>query len=220
LIRQFEQWAPTRGTLSASHRGMASKEEKGRSAGENQATPAGTKPPAPLTPEPQKPETSFRAEATAPLGLDQIREILFGTIVRELERRMARADVHMSTRSKEIEQEARRRTEVVEGHVRTEIAALASRVERALVETADALRSVVRENRDAIGAIEKRLAKVEESGAGAQRELRNQMLDQAKSFLDELRHLRAELLEALEQGFEPEGEPLEELGGAEERPRH
>jgi hypothetical protein len=171
--------------------------------------------------EPQPSEATARPEIAGPIGLEQIREILFGALFRELERRLARADVHTSTRSKEIEQEARRRTEVLEGHLRTEIGALASRVENAFVEAADALRSVARENRDAISALEKRVAKAEEAGAGAQRELRKQMLEQAKSFLDELQHLRTELLATLQQELgASEGELAEERGGTEERPRH
>src|SRR5262249_25009510 len=124
-------------------------------------------------------EAALRAEAP---GIDQIREILFGALCRELERRLVRADVHTATRSKEIEQEARRRSEVLETHIRTEIAALASRVDHAYAEAADTLRNITRENREAYNALEKRVAKAEETGAGAQRELRSQMLEQAKSF--------------------------------------
>jgi len=159
--------------------------------------------------------------ALGPVGLDQIREILFGALFRELERKLVRADVHLGTRSVEIEQEARRRTEVLETHLRTEIGALAARVEHAFVDAADALRNVTRENRDAIGALEKRIAKAEEAGAGAQRDLRNQMLEQAKSFLDELQHLRKEMLATLQEELGvPESELAEERGEAEERARH
>jgi hypothetical protein len=160
-------------------------------------------------------------EAPEPIGLDQIREILFGAIFRELERRLVRADLHLGSRTKEIEQEARRRTEVLEAHLRTEIAALAARVERAFVESAEALRGVGRESREAMSALEKRISKTEEFSASAQRELRNQMLDQAKSFLDELQHVRKELLAQMKAELEvPESMLVEERGEVEEHPRH
>jgi hypothetical protein len=205
---------------------MAAKDEKARMdkpQGQESPTPtppASSKPPA-SSPEPPKAEMATRADMPGAIGLEQIREILFGALFRELERRLARADVHMSTRTKELEQEARRRTEVLEGHLRVEVGALATRVEHAFVEAAEALRNVARENRDAIAALEKRVAKAEEAGVVAQRELRTQLLDQAKSFLDELQHLRTELLTTLQEELAvPESELVEERGGAEERPRH
>jgi hypothetical protein len=173
-----------------------------------------------ISPEAQPVETAAKSDVGGPVGLEQIREILFGALYRELERRLARADIHTSTRSKEIEQEARKRTEVLESHLRTEIGALTARVEHAFVEAADALRGVTRENREALSALEKRIAKAEEAGAFAQRELRNQLLEQAKSFLDELQHLRSELLATLQEELGAEGELAEERGGTEERPRH
>jgi hypothetical protein len=161
-------------------------------------------------------EAFARPEQPGPPGLEQIREIVVGALFRELERRLTRAEAHMNTRSRDIEQEARRRTEVLEAHLRTEIGALATRVEHALVETADALRNSGRENRDAISVLEKRVVKAEEAAAVAQRELRNQLLEQAKSFLDELQHLRTELLATLQEELgPPESEFGEVRSGAE-----
>jgi hypothetical protein len=195
---------------------MAAKDDKPRT-----DKPQETAPPKSPAAEAVGAEALGRAEAVGPVGLEQIREILFGALFRELERRLARSDVHTSTRSKEIEQEARKRTEVLEGHLRTELAALAARVEHAVVEAGDAIRNLARENREAIGALEKRIAKVEEAGAFGQRELRGQQHEQAKTFLDELQHLRTELLATLQAELGvSESELLEERGGTEERPRH
>lgn len=203
-------------------RPVAPKEEKGRTdkpqEPDTRPSASAAKLVAPAS-EPQIGEVAARQEQAGPIGLEQIREILFGAPFRELERRLARAEVHMSTRSREIEQEARRRTEVLEAHLRAEIGALAARVEHALVETADALRNAGREGREALNALEKRIAKAEEGEAVAQRELRNQLLEQAKSFLDELQHLRTELLATVQAELgPPDGELAEVRGGAEERP--
>ena len=202
---------------------MSGKDEKTRTDRPQETELRSTPPKAGgFSPESPTSEVAARLESGGPVGLEQIREILFGALFRELERKVVRADVHMSTRSRDIEQEARRRTEVLETHLRTEVGALATRVEHALAEASDALRNVTREQREAIGALEKRIAKAEEAGAVAQRELRNQMLEQAKSFLDQLQHLRAELLAAFKEELDgPESERLlEETGGIEERPRH
>jgi hypothetical protein len=161
------------------------------------------------------------AESTGAVGLDQIREILFGAVFRELERRLTRTDLHSGNRTKEIEQEARRRTDVLENHLQKDIDALSMRVEHALTEAFDALHTVERENRDAISALEKRIVKAEEAGTSAQRDLRNQLLAQAKSFLDEMQRLRTEVTATLQNDLlRPESALAEERRGDEERPRH
>jgi hypothetical protein len=154
-------------------------------------------------------------------GLDQLREILFGAIYRDFDRRLARADAQLAARASELQQEHRKRTEVLEMHVRRDIEALAIRVERKYAETGEALRSLTRESRDAIAALLQRVAKVEESITGAQRELRQELLEQAKSFLDEMQRMRRELLATLERELGvAESEEAEELGHDGHAERH
>lgn len=145
-------------------------------------------------------------------GLDQIREILFGTIQHELERRLARTDGQLAARSHDLEQEARRRSEVLELHFKKEIEAIATQLERGLSDAKDALRKAGAEQHDAVSAVERRLAKLEEAAAHGERELRRQMLEQAKSFLDELQQLRRELIAMLQEELGlAERESVEEL---------
>jgi hypothetical protein len=132
-------------------------------------------------------------------ALDQVREILFGAIQHELERRLARTEAHFATRLSEVQQEARRRTEVIEAHLRRETEALSTRIEREIVEIRDQLRGLARDQREKVVAMEERLAKGEEALARSQQEHRQQILDQTKEFLDEMQKLRTELAEMLER---------------------
>jgi len=110
---------------------------------------------------------------------------------------------------------------VLDAHLNKETAALVTRIERESVETGDTLRSTTREHRDAFASLEQKIAKLEESQAAGQRELRHQLLEQAKTFLDELQNLRKELLATLQQELGlAEGEFGEETRGTEEQPRH
>lgn len=151
-------------------------------------------------------------------SLAQLREILVGATVRDLERRLVRAEAHMTARTQELEQESRRRMDVIESHMRKESDALTARLERELVQTSESIRAVMREHRESITAADQRASKLEESLVRAQRDLRDQLLQQAKKFLDDLQHLRRELTETLER----ELGPIESFGqgghGEEERP--
>jgi hypothetical protein len=141
--------------------------------------------------------TNARTEDGA--GLEQIRELLFGPMYRELERGLLRLDAHLATRGRDLEEQSRRRTEVLEAHLKNETAAISARIDRELSEIGDSLRKLGREQRDAIAGVEQKLAKLEESGARNDRELRHQLLDQAKSFLDEVQRLRTELFATVQQ---------------------
>jgi DNA mismatch repair ATPase MutS len=132
-------------------------------------------------------------------GLDKIREILFGAIYHELDRRLVRADMQLSARTHELEQEHRRRTEVLETYLKKETEALLHRLEREFIETNETLRKTTREHREAFTTLEQKIGKLEESSAAEQRELRHQLLQQAKTFLDELQALRKELLNTVQQ---------------------
>ncbi len=154
---------------------------------------------------------SVKLEDASHVGLDRIREILFGATYRELDRRLLRADAHLAARVHELEQETRRRTEVLEEHLEKETAALLVRIEREFAETGETLRKASREHREAVAAVEQKLAKIEESGAAGQRELRHQLLAQTKTFLDELQTLRKDLLSTLQQELGlAEGEAVEQ----------
>ncbi len=130
-------------------------------------------------------------------GIEQVREILVGTIHRDLEHKLSRLETRVTTRLGEIQQEARRRTEVIEGHLRSETEQLSARLEGELIEMREALRAITREHREAISHVEQRVTKLEETFVRAQHETREQILAQAKSFLDELCRTREELSDAV-----------------------
>ena len=128
-------------------------------------------------------------------GLEQIRQIVVGDFERDVERRLARIEGSLA----EVPQEARRRMEVIEAHLRKETEALAGRVEAETVDTREALRGTSREQREAVHALEQRMTKLEDMIAKHQQALRQEILDQAKLFLDELHGLRAELTEIVDR---------------------
>jgi tetrahydromethanopterin S-methyltransferase subunit G len=149
-------------------------------------------------------------------GLERIREILLGDILVELERRLARIDSQLANRTSELQQDARHRIDVLEAHVRKEIDALSARAGQDNHELNDAIQRLRFDQRAEIAQIEQRLTKIEErvdtSITRLERETRQQLLDQSKSFLNDLERVRHQLRSAIvrELGLEPA--PLEEGG--------
>jgi hypothetical protein len=132
-------------------------------------------------------------------GIEQLREILVGAIQRDLERKLARIESQITSRLAELQQETRRRSDVIEGHLRKESDALAARLESEVVEIKESLRTMSRDHSEATSAIEKRVTKLEEGLSRAQHDLRAQILDQAKEFLDEVHATRKELAALLDR---------------------
>jgi hypothetical protein len=140
-------------------------------------------------------------------GIEQVREILVGAIQRDLERRVSRLESRFVARINELEKEARRRTDVIEAHLKTETESLSLRLQGEIVEIKDALRALTHDHRDKVASFDQRVGKMEENLARGHQELRQQILDQAKTFLDELHHTREELTETLDRelaGYELE----------------
>lgn len=144
-------------------------------------------------------------------SIEQIRDLIVGPTQRDLERRVSRLDSHFSARLGELQVEARRRLEVIEMHLRKETEALSNRLDGELVETKEAIRSLTRTQHESTVAFEQRISKLEESLLRTQHELRAQILEQAKSFIDELQHTREEFSETVERELGSlEFEPAEE----------
>jgi hypothetical protein len=168
----------------------------------------------PNTEETPTPSEDRAGEDTA--GLDRIRDILFGTAQRELERRVVRSDTQSTARLLELEQESRRRLEILEAHVKRETESLLARLQAEIGTVTEAMRKQAREQRDALSDLETKLGRFEEASARGQRDMRHELLDQAKGFLDELQRVRKDVLASLQDqlGLD-EGE-----GGAEGQRRH
>ncbi|MGK4003081.1 hypothetical protein WMF31_10700 [Sorangium sp. So ce1036] len=137
------------------------------------------------------------AEAATTNSLEQVREILCGAQLRELARRLMHTDAQVAAQAEELRGEARRRLDVLETHVRKEIEALSTSFEAHRSADACALGNVARESREALRLFEQRIQRLEELVVRTQREFRQLLLEQSKSFLDETQRTRDELSAAL-----------------------
>jgi hypothetical protein len=152
---------------------------------------------------------AIRREADG-TGLDRVREILFGDTFAEIERRLVRAEAHLNSRARELHEDARRRTDVLEAHVRREAEATSTRSERRLADLGEAIHALRAEHRDVHVTLEQRLVRLEERLDGAlarvERDARDMLHDHAKAVLDQIEETRHQLLATLasELGLEPE----------------
>ncbi len=159
-----------------------------------QAKTTSNKPPADGPPAPVR---ESGPEMLASGNLDQVREILFGAQSRSTEKRLARLEEDLPKRVAEIRDELKRGLANIEAYASGEINSLSERLrvegkERGKID--DELREKLDE---AAKGLRKETAELNERSTAAQRDLRQQLLDQAKRLDEEFQRRTDDLAAVL-----------------------
>jgi hypothetical protein len=132
-------------------------------------------------------QTNDGALEAGPGNIDKIRDILFGSNMRDYDQRFARLEEALRKESSDIRETTRRSLETLEGFVHRELAALESR-----------LNTERDERTEGQSAIFKKIGEVESQESQAKREIRNDLLQQSKDLSDAIRAKGEELVALLE----------------------
>jgi seryl-tRNA synthetase len=153
----------------------------------------------------ERPPAATREGGGEVLGtgnLDQVREILFGAQSRGLEKRLARLEEDLPKRFTEIREELKRGLASLEAYARTEIDSLNERL-RAEVKERDKGDEAASARLDEAGkSLRKDLAQFGERATSAERDLRQQLLAQAKRLDDDIQRRTDDLAAALVRAVE------------------
>ncbi len=120
-------------------------------------------------------------------NVDRIREIIFGTQMRDYEKRFVRLEERLLKDSADLRDDVQRRLEQLESFIRGETETLSERLQGEHKDRSNGIASLTRELRDLSKDYEKKIAQHDEQITKQGRELRQQLIDQAKSFGAELR---------------------------------
>lgn len=132
-------------------------------------------------------------------NIDKIRDILFGTQMREYEKKFTRIEERLVKECNNLRDETRKRLDALETFIQREIESLVERLKKQQAEQNAAIGELAQEHKDAINSVEKRLIQLDEQAAKSDRELRQQIRDQSKNLEDEIRQKYAEILALLER---------------------
>lgn len=128
-----------------------------------------------------------------PGNVDKIRDILFGGQMRDYEKKFSRLEERLAKESAELRSETNRLFESLENFVRKEIEALAERLQAEQQSRETSVQSVAGELRETGRALEARIQQSVERAMRAESDLRQQILDQSKSLVEEMRQKHDEL---------------------------
>ncbi|NHC37741.1 hypothetical protein [Scytonema millei] len=132
-------------------------------------------------------------------SLDKIREILFGTQVRENNKRFNRIEERLLKEFTELREDTRKRMDGLEAYIRQEIESLTEVVKKQQVSRDETLKELTQEHKNQVGNLERKLFDLDEQTNKIARDLRQQILDQSKNMNEDIGKKYAEILATVER---------------------
>ena len=132
-------------------------------------------------------------------NIDKIRDIIFGSNMRDYEQRFARLEETLRKESHDIRDATRRHLEALEAYVHKELAALEGRLNVERDERAESHGRLSADLTTHSSSLFKKIGEVENQEAQAKREIRNDLLQQSKELTDAIRTKGEELVALLER---------------------
>lgn len=132
-------------------------------------------------------------------NLEKIKDLLFGTQVREYEKRFNHLEERLSVECANLREETHRRFDVIEQYIHQQIESLNTALRTEQNQRDEAIRGLDENLKTIARLLEKKVTQLDEQTAQQQRELRQQLLEQAKTLNDEIQQRYQEVLATSER---------------------
>ena len=148
---------------------------------------------------PEATESSTQVLRGGTGNVDKIRDILFGTQMRDYESRFARLEETLIKETVEIRETNRRKFEQLEAFMRKEFEAAQTRLKSERDERTEVAAQIARELKDLTDALSRRLRDLDDRGTAGERDLRNDLLQQTRDLTEEIHARHDELSTILDR---------------------
>jgi t-SNARE complex subunit (syntaxin) len=139
------------------------------------------------------------ASPAAGASVDKIRDILFGSQIKNYEARFARLEENLVRETVELKETMRRRFESLEGFFRSETEALAARLKAEREERTNNFHSLDRDLKAAHDELGRKIHELDAATAEAQSGLRKELMAESRKLLDEISERHDNLRSLLER---------------------
>jgi hypothetical protein len=133
-------------------------------------------------------QSAHSAEAAPESGasVDKIRDIIFGSQIKNYEARFARLEESLARETFELKDSMRKRLESIESFFKTESEALAARLRSEKEDRATSISNVERETKDAHISLSKRLGDIDAALNDGHSSLRKELMTESRKLLEEI----------------------------------
>jgi len=132
-------------------------------------------------------------------NVDKIRDILFGSQMRDYEKRFARLEENINKSLDTLRDDLTKRLDTLSGFVQQEVESLSQRIKAEKSERGEGAKELARELKDAAKLLEKKISALDEQLSDGQTELRAKILEHSKNFAGEIEKLRREAAASLDR---------------------
>lgn len=132
-------------------------------------------------------------------SLDKIRDILFGSQIREQERQTRTLEERLFKSLSDVREDTYKRVSALEDYAKAEFDGLNARAKTEQAERTKGDRDLTAAMAEAQKALDKRLAEMDERTNDALRDLRKSVLDQSKALRDDLQRAQAEINQTIQR---------------------
>jgi phage host-nuclease inhibitor protein Gam len=132
-------------------------------------------------------------------NVDKIRDILFGSQMRDYESRFARLEETLIKETLEIRETSKRRFDQLETYIRKEFETVQTRLKGERDERTDSASQQSRELKDLSESLGRRIRDLDDRETNSERGMRNDLLQQARDLTEEIRARHEEIAAMLEK---------------------
>jgi hypothetical protein len=134
-------------------------------------------------------------------NVDKIRDILFGSQMRDYENRFLRLEETLTKEAADLKETTRKRFEGLEAYLKKELESLHARLKAEREERSDADKLLSRELKELADVLGKKIAEADDHVTEAHGQLRADILQQSKDLSDEMHQKQDEIASALDRRF-------------------
>ena len=134
-------------------------------------------------------------------NVDKIRDILFGSQMRDYEARFARLEETVVKETVEIRETNKRRFEQLESYIKREFETIQARFKSERDERLDAAGQHSRELKELSDSLSRRIRDLDDRSSSVERDLRSQLMQQQRDLTDEMRASHDEIVSLLEKRY-------------------
>jgi len=135
-------------------------------------------------------------------NVDKIRDILFGSNMRDYETRFTHLEEILAEGLAELRETAAKRLEAIETYVRNEFEALEARLKGERDDRNNSFKQLTRDLDEMGEGLNRKINELDEQGSQAQRQLRLDLLQVSKSFAEDLGRKQEEITLLLDRRFQ------------------
>ena len=135
------------------------------------------------------------------VGVDKIRELLFGNQMQDYDRRFSGLEERFQLKLRELESDTARSQSGVETNIKKQLESLAGQLREEKELRSDADKELAREARDRAQTLEKRIAQLSDQVAQLERDFSERLTQEAQALRDEIRRRGDETRQTMERMF-------------------